>query len=84
MILQKLPKNGSRFGQINCRQSLQKVAQSPKYRPIWSHSESRVTLTSNCLYYGSRVVISYRKVFIRLATELVRVLSVNAHFVFTF
>ena len=35
--LQKLPKNLGRFGQINCCQWLQKVAQSPINRPIWSH-----------------------------------------------
>ena len=35
--LQKLPKNVGDFGKINCCQRLQKLAQSPINRPIWSH-----------------------------------------------
>ena len=33
----KIPSECERFGQINCRQKLLKVAQSTKNRPIWSH-----------------------------------------------
>ena len=35
--LQKLPNNVGDFGQNYCCHRLQKVAQSAKNRPIWSH-----------------------------------------------
>ena len=36
MPLQKMPKNGEDWGKLIVAKGF-KIAQSPKYRPIWSH-----------------------------------------------
>ena len=35
--LLKLPKNGEDWGKLIVAKGFKKVAQNPKYRPIWSH-----------------------------------------------
>ena len=60
----KIAEDCERFGQIGCCQRLEKVAQSPINRQIWSHCTSGrflVLLDCRAVNYDSRV-------FIRLAT----------------
>ena len=43
----KIAQECGRFGQINCCHRLLKVAQSPKYHPIWSHWSHETAATFN-------------------------------------